>query len=174
MTMPAQKPGMSEQSVGTPAVFLDAVRNRMRMPRNFAVDLAADDSNFVTEPYFTRQTDSLSQQWSLYCGSGRGWGWLNPEFAGIYPWAQKCWEESRLGAEVLLLVPAATGASWWVDYVQGKGYVTYLQGRITFVGHAAGYPKDLALIAYAPWLEGGSCTWRWDPPKPRLRAVKGK
>lgn len=160
MTMPAQKPGRSEQAVGTPPKFLAAVRQRLRI-HDFAVDLAADHTNFVVEPYYTKEVDSLTQPWHLH----RGWCWLNPEFADIAPWAAKCWAESRLGAHIALLVPAATGAAWWVDSVLGKGYVTYLQGRITFVGHTIGYPKDLALVLYAPYLAGGGCSWRWAPPQ---------
>lgn len=170
MTMPAQKPGKSEQAVGTHPVFLEAVRKRLGI-KDWAIDLAADDSNAVVVPYFTERDNSLIQRWFLHCGADFGWGWLNPPFGDIYPWAEKCWQESRLGAQVALLVPAATGASWWVDHVRGKGYVTYLQGRITFVGHSIGYPKDLALVLYAPFLHGGSCSWKWQTPK-RLKEVK--
>lgn len=166
MTMPAQKPGRSEQSVGTPAIFLDAARRRLGIV-DFAIDLAADHQNSVCGLCFTEELNSLVQPWHRYCHARVGWGWLNPPFGDIAPWAQKCWEESRLGAQVALLVPAATGAAWWIDSVRGKGYITYLQGRITFVGHEIGYPKDLALVLYAPFLEGGSCTWRWNPPRRR-------
>lgn len=160
MTMPAQKPGKSVQAVGTPVEFLQAVRRRLRI-REFAIDLAADHTNFVVEPYFTKETDALQQPWAQFCGNGKGWGWLNPEFGDIYPWAEKCWQESRLGAQMALLVPAATDTAWWHDYVRGHGYATHLRQRIKFIGHTDLYPKGLALVLYAPFPEGGDCWWRW-------------
>lgn len=160
--MPKQKPGKSEQDVGTPIRFLDAVRELLRI-QQFSVDLAASSTNHVCEPYITKEQDSFQQAWHQLTGHncGFGWGWLNPEYADIYPWVQKAWEESRLGAYVAVLVPAAVGAQWWHDYVRGKGYAIMLRSRIQFIGHTAGYPKDLALILYAPYLAGGETTWRW-------------
>lgn len=165
MTMPKQKPHRSEQAVATPVAFLNAVRQRLQIV-DFAVDLAADHTNFTAPLYFTEEINALVQPWSLYCGPRLGWGWLNPPFGDIPPWAAKCWEESRKGACVALLVPAATDTDWWHDSVRGKGYVTYLRNRITFVGHTQGYPKGLALVLYAPYLEGGECSWKWATPKP--------
>lgn len=162
--MPAQKPASSTQAVGTPKDFLDAVRTRLRI-REFAIDLAADHTNFVCEPYFTPEVDSLQQPWHQFCGGDKGWGWLNPEFGDIYPWAEKSWQESQLGAQSVMLVPAATDTYWWGDFVRNKGYAVYLQGRITFIGHSIGYPKGLALILYAPFLHGGDCVWRWKPAR---------
>lgn len=163
--MPAQKPGKSEQAVGTPPRFLAAVRTRLGI-EDFAVDLAASHDNYICEPYLTEEVNSLVQDWAAWTSGG--WGWLNPPFADIYPWAEKCVMEASRGAKVALLVPAATGASWWIDQVRGTGYVTYLQGRITFLGHEIGYPKDLAVVLYAPYLHGGSCTWRWTEDAPAL------
>ena len=163
MTMPQQKPGKSEQVVCTPPEFLAAVRKRLGI-QQFAIDLAASEGNNVCPFYFTKETDSLSpiQPWVLHCGSGKGYGWLNPPFAHLAPWVEKCWMESRRGAEVALLVPNSPGAKWWNDSVRGKGYVTNLTQRIKFVGHEHPYIKDLALVLYAPYLEGGDCTWRWN------------
>lgn len=159
-TMPKQKPGKSVQNVGTPIRFLDAVRELLRI-QQFSIDLAACSKNNVCEPFYTKHENSLVQDWSLVTGVGKGWGWLNPEFADIYPWAEKCWKESRRGACVAMLVPAAVGTQWWHDYVEGKGYAIILRSRIKFIGHDTGFPKDLALILYAPYLAGGQTSWRW-------------
>lgn len=159
--MPPQKPGKSVQSVGTPINFLDAVRYRLRIV-DFAIDLAADKHNRVVKPFYSVEDDALVQPWHQVCGLGKGWAWLNPEFGAIYPWAEKCWEESQLGAQVAMLVPAAVGSHWWADFVRGHGYATFLQNRIQFIGHPTLYPKDLALILYAPFIAGGDTTWRWN------------
>ena len=79
----------------------------------------------------------------------------------ISPWAEKAWTEAQNGAHVAMLVPASTGSNWWRTHVDGKAYITFLNGRVTFVGHSSPYPKDLALLLYAPFLSGGSTVWRW-------------
>jgi phage N-6-adenine-methyltransferase len=164
---PTQKPGKSNQVVSTPPEFLAAVRQRLGI-REFAIDLAASHENAVCEPYFTRETDSLSQPWHQFCGNGKGWGWLNPEFADIAPWASKAFAESRLGAQLAMLVPSATDTEWWHDHVRGHGYATHLRQRIRFIGHTDQYPKGLALVLYAPFLEGGECWWSWKPSTRRV------
>jgi phage N-6-adenine-methyltransferase len=151
--MPSQQPGVSEQAVGTPPAFLQAVRRRFHI-EEFSVDLAADHQNFVAEPYLT---DALGEAWHLF----DPWCWLNPPFGDLKPWVEKAWAESRLGCHLLVLVPAATGTNWWVNSVKDKAYINYLQGRLTFVGHRTPYPKDLALLVYAPFLVGGETTWKW-------------
>lgn len=150
------------QAVSTPPDFLAAVRCRLGIS-GFAIDLAASHENAVCEPYFTTEMNSLVQPWHQYCGRGKGWGWLNPEFADIAPWATKAHEEARQGAQVAMLVPAAPDTRWWYDHVRAKGYVTHLRQRMAFVGHRDMYPKGLALVLYAPYLDGGECWWAWKP-----------
>lgn len=159
--MPAQRPSSSVQAVGTPKVFLDAVRRRFHIA-DFSVDLAADDTNAVCGTYLTEAVNALSPEvlWRIYCGA-RGWGWLNPPFSDIGPWVEKAWAESRLGARLMVLVPAATDTHWWHDHVRGKAYIIYIKGRFAFVGHNQSYPKGLALLVYAPFLQGGDTVWEW-------------
>ena len=158
---PLQKPGRSEQSVQTPPEFLKAVKRLLGID-DFSFDLAADEKNSVAGPYFFDEAqDSLKQKWSDVCGHRLGWAWLNPPYAKLGPWLAKCAEESERGAWIAVLVPNSPGANWWFEHVQGKGYVTNLRQRIKFVGHTNYYPKDLALILYAPYLQGGQCWWKW-------------
>lgn len=166
MTMPAQKPGKSEQAVGTPKVFLEAVKRRLGIV-DFAIDLAADHGNFVCEPFFTPEMNALTQRWVGWgwTGMGTGWSWLNPPFADIGPWVEKAWQESQEGACIAVLVPVATDTAWWNTWVKGKGYISFIQGRFAFVGHSQSYPKGLALVLYAPFLHGGDCSWKWAPRK---------
>lgn len=159
--MPLQKPGRSNQIVGTPLSFTNAVRLRLCI-EEFAIDLAASPHNAVCDPYFDEKTNSLVQPWHKFCGNGKGWGWLNPPFEDIGQWSRKAWLESRLGAQVVMLVPAATDTQWWSDDVRAHGYATLLQQRIQFVGAKDGYPKGLALVLYAPYLAGGDCVWAWN------------
>lgn len=156
-TMPLQRPATSEQVVATPPLFLEALKVRLGI-EDFAWDLAAlADNTVAPRGFYSPEENSLDQPWHLHAG----WLWLNPPFSDITPWVQKAWDESRQGATIAVLVPASTGANWWSHHVLGKAYVTFLNGRLTFVGHTAPYPKDLALLLYAPFLEGGACWWRW-------------
>lgn len=160
MSMPAQKPGKSEQVVVTPDEFLDAVRERLRIV-DFGWDLAADASNAKCEiglPYFyTEEQNSLAQLWYPH----DGWLWCNPPYSHIEPWVEKASIEAKHGAHIAMLVPASVGSGWWFKWVTSHAYITFLNPRLTFVGHKSPYPKDLALLLYAPFLSGGNCDWKW-------------
>lgn len=158
--MPEQKPGRSEQVVATPPDFLEAVKTRLGISE-FAMDLAADENNTVSVNWIGEEEDSLSEEVKWTDPDVEGWCWLNPPYSHIEPWVEKAWVQSQEGAKLAVLIPASVGANWWRDWVRGKAYVTYLNNRIKFVGHKDLYPKDLALLLYAPFLEGGSCMWRW-------------
>lgn len=154
---PPQKPGRSRQDYRTPAVFLDAVRRRFGLTA-FAIDLAASEENAVAPLFYTEAEDALQQPWRT---KSREFGWCNPPFANIAPWVRKAWRESRIGARVLMLVPAGVGANWWRDHVDGKAFVLFLNGRITFVGETMPYPKDCVLLVYGPDVAPGQAVWSW-------------
>lgn len=158
-TMPQQKPGHSEQSVRTPKEFLDALKKRLFISE-FEIDLAADKDNTVAPFYYDEEKNSLIQPWLLEDDQD-GWSFCNPPYSDIAPWVKKAYEESANGAKIAVLIPSSTGSNWWAQWVNNKAYITYLNGRITFVGHSSPYPKDLAVLLYAPYLAGGSCVWRW-------------
>ena len=95
--------------------------------------------------------------------------WLNPPFSSIAPWARKCAEEAKLGAEILLLAPASVGANWWWSWVEPAARV-YSVGRMTFdncFNRKTGepvtdpYPKDLALCHFKRWGHRPERMERW-------------
>lgn len=154
---PPQKPGKSETIVRTPPEFLTAVKRFLGI-KKFAIDLAASLDNAVAKLLFTKEDDSLSRHWYEVIDTGQ-WGWLNPPYDNIGPWAKKCWEESRGGVHVAFLVPYAPGTKWWRNYVHDKARVYCVWGRLKFLdkdgnpitdkkGRPASYPKDLALVLY--------------------------
>lgn len=153
--MPKQKPGKSEQVVCTPPEFLKALKHRLAIDE-FIIDLAADEMNTVAASYYDEADDSLTLSWAF-----DGWGFCNPPYSHIEPWVKKAYEEAQTGAKVAMLLPASVGSNWWANWVIGKAYVTFLNGRITFIGHKSPYPKDLVVLLYAPFLDGGSCVWSW-------------
>lgn len=164
-TGPSIKRGRSEQVVGTPRVFLDAVEDRFGV---ITWDLAATADNRVNgrnglgrEDYFgpdhpsERYRDALAADWDM-----SGTLWCNPPFASIGPWATKCAEARTRCDWTLLLVPASVDSEWFAEHVHGKGLVMPLRPRLKFVGHADPYPKPLMLVAYGFGAVGFE-PWRW-------------
>ena len=158
MSMPEQKPGSSRQDWQTPPEFLDAVRMRLLIDE-FILDAAATDANTVSGRWLTPEIDGLSQPWSF--DHDPGWTWCNPPYSNLELWTAKAVAEAKQGANVAMLVPASVGANWWRDNVDPYAYKIFLNGRITFVGADAPYPKDCALLLYVPWVAKGWSTWSW-------------
>lgn len=135
----------------TPWTFIAAVEHKFGPLR---VDLAASRENAKAPFLFTEADDALTKDWYDLMGNL----WLNPPFADITSWAQKCAAEAKLGAKILLLVPASVGANWFVDYVHNRARVYFLQGRLSFDGVNC-YPKDCLLAVYN--VPPGYEVWRW-------------
>ncbi len=156
MSMPQQKPGRSKQDYSTPADFMLAVNERFGFPD---WDLAADASNSKgTLCFFSQEQDSLKQDWGEVPGNLL---WLNPPFADIDPWAEKCAKLaiSHPRKTILLLVPASIGSNWYRHFVQDLAHVSALSPRLSFDGKNS-YPKDCILAVYHAWMTGFR-TWRW-------------
>jgi phage N-6-adenine-methyltransferase len=149
---PRHNRGNSEQEVATPGELIMAVEGRFGP---IAFDLAASQWCAWADEYFTAEHDALWQDWL----SLRGVLWLNPEFGNLRPWAQKCLSSSGPGRTIIMLTPFTT-ANWAVEYVWGKAYVIGLSGRVRFVGHKQGYPKDLMLSVYGMGCVGFE-VWDW-------------
>lgn len=133
--------------------FLKVVRSEFKI----VFDLASSDDNCVVKRHFTEKDDALSRDWPR----GAGYSWLNPPYRDIWPWAQRCYEQSLRGSKTLLLVPASVGADWFKQWVWGKAEIRFLNGRLTFEGHAQGYPKDLMLAVFDRTRASGASIWNW-------------
>lgn len=155
MTLPVQKPGRSRQDYQTPDEFMFAVKRRLGIAE-FAIDLAASPTNAVAPRFYTAADDAFTQSWAF-----DGWCWLNSPFSNLAPWVARSFKQSRIGAQVAELVPAGVGANWWRDWVHQKAFVLFLNGRLTFVGETAPYPKDCALLLYGPTIAPGYDVWSW-------------
>lgn len=157
MSGAAYHKGESKQNFRTPDDFRRAVVARFGP---IAFDLAADESNQFCEKrdhYFSIEHNSLVHAWHEIPGTL----WLNPEFSRIEPWAQKCAEEAKLGARILLLTPASVGSEWFAMHVWRKAFVLGLTGRLHFMpDHPQwGYPKDCVLSCYNFGV--GFDLWKW-------------
>lgn len=138
---PTIRRGSSSGEHGTPWEFIRALQ--YHYDERFEIDLAATAENTKAPIYLSPQDNSLSRSWRLY----KGLCWLNPPFADIAPWVEKCAVEKLYGARILLLVPASIGANWYWDWVHDYASV-YSIGRLTFEGSSDPYPKDLMLCEY--------------------------
>lgn len=159
--MPAQNPATSEQSVGTPWEFVDAVEARFG---KLEWDLAASAENCVvrnmdgdrSSKFFSVKENSLAQDWTNL-GSPL---WLNPPFDHIADFAKKCVADADPRALVLLLTPGSIDANWWWEFCRPHAITYALSPRLTFVGHNQPYPKGLALHVFGTGATGFG-RWRW-------------
>lgn len=168
---PTQKPRRSKQDYATPENFIQAVKAELDITR-FSHDFAADATNAKDLSFFDEARDALSVPgWEDYCG--HGWGWLNPPFAKIDPWARRCRETKEAGGSIAFLVPAGVGSNWFRDHVDGHALVLLLNGRLAFMPDKPKwlYPKDCILCLYSPVVAPGYRVWTWKPARSRTRAA---
>jgi len=155
---PEQKPGKSKQDYSTPIELIDAITNLLGIGY-FDWDLAADSTNKVAPHYYDEDSNALADHntWNF-----KDWAWCNPPYSNIEPWVKKAHFESMKGAKIAMLIPASPGSNWWRDWVDRKALVLFLNGRITFKGMTAPYPKDSALLLYGiqPKVNGYKI-WDW-------------
>lgn len=167
--MPAQKRHESKQDYATPANLIAAALHRL-MIRAFAFDFAANKSNAKATRFWSSRDNSLAKtaaQWLEAVNFGGAhrepWGWLNPPFKNIEPWAELCYQLKCQGGRVAFLVPASVGSDWFRDHVDGKALVLALNGRLAFIKGKPRelYPKDCMLCIFAPDVEPGFEVWDW-------------
>lgn len=171
--MPAYDGVPGDQSWGTPPAFIDAFERR-HGPIVF--DLAASPHNAVSRYFFTEVEDALKQDWAyLYEEIARRdvveWLWLNPPFADMTPWAEKCAEEGRKGARIAMLSKVSI-ARWFVDHVVPNARTYLLSPRVKYVPAPGqeigpnGKPRtgadfDSMLSLFGPATRGSIEVWPW-------------
>jgi site-specific DNA-methyltransferase (adenine-specific) len=109
----------------------------------FTLDPCAGADNAKCPAYFTREQDGLAQRWA-------GRVFMNPPYGRpIRAWMRKALESVQSGdAElVVCLVPVRTGSAWWQSYAT-RGEITYLPGRLKFVGSKNSAPFDSAVVVF--------------------------
>jgi hypothetical protein len=160
-TGPTMARHRSKQEVETPPDLMRAIAKRFAAPDwdlACSVDLGSGTTNMKADKGFDLACNSLKQDWTTCDGTL----FLNPPFAKIGPWARKCRESAAATHRfdrILMLVPASVGSNWFADDVHGHAFVHALVGRVRFVTHKAGFPKDLILAEYGRFT-GFDC-WRW-------------
>jgi phage N-6-adenine-methyltransferase len=106
---------------GTPKKLFDELDAEF----GFTLDACASEHNFKVDKYFTKEDNSLVQDW-------QGIVWMNPPYGRtIGQWMEKAYKASQTGAIVVCLVPARTDTAWWHDYAM-HGEIRFLRGRLKF------------------------------------------
>ena len=97
---------------------------------HFTIDVCANEKNHKCERYYTEEQDGLAQDWSGETV------WCNPPYGReIGKWLKKCYEEAaKPNTTVVALLPARTDTKWFHDYVLHRAVITFIKGRLKFVG----------------------------------------
>lgn len=150
-----ESPPDSGQNYATPWEFIRAVEARFGP---IVFDLSASAENTKAPKFFSKEEDSLAQDWTALTGNL----FLNPPYAGLEPWSRKCKQSRTLGSirRIFLLTPASVSTEWWAEHVHLEALVLFVRPRLTFVGATDPYPKDLSLAIFgaAPGYE----PWAWN------------
>jgi DNA (cytosine-5)-methyltransferase 1 len=125
-----------KNSWGTdPRVF-----NAMDREFDFALDAAADDTNYKCGFYMTKKDNALNIDWSDHL---RDYAmrpvWINPPYGRgmIKKFMSKCIEQKNKGVTSVLLVPATLDAQWLpIHEISEIRIIT--GGRLTFIHPESG------------------------------------
>jgi len=115
--------------------------NKLNNIYQFTYDLACTPTNRLAP---LGLYDSLPMHWHTL----PGWLWCNPPYGRELPtWVKKAYDESVLGAKIVMLIPARTDTSYWHDYIFDKANIEFIRGRLKFSGQGSA-PFPSALIRY--------------------------
>ena len=106
----------------TPQDFFDALDSEF----HFTLDACALPENAKCTQYFTPEQNGLNQNWG-------GCVWCNPPYGReIGKWVRKAYIENKLGATVVMLLPARTDTKWFHNYIYHHAEIRFVQGRLKF------------------------------------------
>ena len=116
---------------------------------HFDIDLAASQENTKHPVFFSKEQDSLKQDWHKYGKCG----WLNPPYGRrMLLWIKKCYEESLNGFTAVVLLPARTDVKWFHQFIYKKKNVEveFLRGRLQFKEAKFKAPFPSMVVIFRP------------------------
>lgn len=124
----------------TPIAFF----NQLDAEFHFTLDPCATSENAKCEHYFTKEDNGLLQDWGgarVFC---------NPPYGReISKWVKKCYEESKKGALVVLLIPARTDTAYFHDFIYHKAReIRFIRGRLHFNESKQGAPFPSMVVIF--------------------------
>nr|WP_315972144.1 DNA N-6-adenine-methyltransferase [Lactiplantibacillus plantarum] len=128
----------------TPQDFYD----RLNAKYHFEWDLAASDDNAKCSCYFTRDDNSLEQDWEGLSGNL----FLNPPYGReLKLWVKKAATTGLKDKQnLVMLIPSRTDTSYWHDYIFNHAEIKFLRGRLKFEvdgisGDSAPFPSAVVI-----------------------------
>jgi phage N-6-adenine-methyltransferase len=108
---------------------------------HFELDVCAHPKTAKCKKFYTPDDNGLLQTWApRRC-------WMNPPYGqAINDWMQKALKESRDGALVACLVPAAVETNWWWDSAL-HGEMRLIKGRLKFATTPAPFPSAVVILS---------------------------
>ena len=110
---------------------------------HFTLDPCATAETAKCESYFTEEDDGLSKPWT-------GNVFVNPPYGkGIINWVSKCYNESRLSANVVVsLLPSRTDTRWWHEYVMQADDIRFIKGGLKFNNSVNSAPFPSVIVIW--------------------------
>lgn len=134
----------SKEDWETPQDFYD----RLNAKYHFKWDLAASDDNAKCSYYFTRDDNSLEQDWEGLSGNL----FLNPPYGReLKLWVKKAATTGLKDKQnLVMLIPSRTDTSYWHDYIFNHAEIKFLRGRLKFEvdgvsGDSAPFPSAVVI-----------------------------
>lgn len=128
----------------TPQDFYD----RLNAKYHFEWDLAASDDNAKCSCYFTRDDNSLEQDWEGLSGNL----FLNPPYGReLKLWVKKAATTGLKDKQnLVMLILSRTDTSYWHDYIFNHAEIKFLRGRLKFEvdgisGGSAPFPSAVVI-----------------------------
>lgn len=126
----------------TPHDLFTALNSRF----NFTLDCAASDENAVCPSYITEEENAFRFNWGLEAGPGTCF--CNPPYGHtVAKWVAKAVNESKLGADVVILLPARPDTKWFHRAWYDADEVMFVHGRLHF-GNAGAAPFPSVLFTF--------------------------
>lgn len=112
---------------------------------HFDLDLCASDEWHLCDLYFTKDNSCLNYDFYNYVT------FCNPPYSrSMNKFIKKIYEQSLLGAKVVLLVPSRTDTKWFHNYIYNKPNIRieFIKGRLKFGGCNSSAPFPSMLVYF--------------------------
>jgi len=120
------------------------VFDKLNSEFGFTLDACATSDNAKCRIFFTKEQDGLAQSF------GKNVVWVNPPYGKFIPqWVKHSYEQSRLGATVVMLIPCRTDTKWFHEYVT-KAEVRFFNKRLSFGDSKNKAPFPVCLAIFRP------------------------
>ena len=120
----------------TPKDLFDKLNNEF----NFDIDLCSTKESALCKNFFTKEDNSLSQDWSKfrYC-------WCNPPYSNISNFVEKAYNSK---SNVVMLIPSRTDTKWFHNYIYNQQEIRFIKGRLKFSNSKGNAPFPSMIVIF--------------------------